>query len=406
MTDARTTKIGFGKRLLTAAASLVMLATCAVTAMPAHAAPETSVQGGTTTFDKYLVMDKNANVPNATFTFQIDAGTAVAASGSNPAIYAGDDASRVQGTPTLDDRGEVSFNPTTDTPNTSLVEGDTVVIGSDEKYVKKTVTVNFTNVTFKAPGIYRYTITEQGSADGISNDENSTRTLDVYVSYKLDESTQQPTDELVVNYVMYATNVTGNTGLATAEKSTQFTNKYATYDLTLAKNVTGNQGDRDKYFAFTVNISNAKAGTVYNVNLDDADAKPTVGNVEQTNSDKLTVPTGATSVSATYYLKHDQSIVIEGLTAATKFAITENDYSGDGYTTSYKLTADQDSATSGHEISATAMGTADRKVTFINNKAGTVPTGILLDVAPYIVLVALVGVGLIALFATKKRRSR
>lgn len=402
MTDARTTKIGFGKRLLTAAASLVMLATCAVTAMPAHADPMLSVKGTETTFDKYLVMDENANVPNATFTFSIAAGTAVAASGTNPAIYAGND-SHVTGQPTLDS-ATVTFAPTDDTFSDKQ-EGDTVSLDSNQKYAKKTVKVDFSKVTFNAPGIYRYKITEQGTNDGITNDQNPTRTLDVYVSYKLDAVSQQPTDELEVNYVMYGTDVTGNTNL-TNGKSTQFTNKYATYDLTLAKNVTGNQGDRDKYFAFTVNISNAKAGTVYNVNLDDADAKPTVGNVEQTNSDKLTVPTGATSVSATYYLKHDQSIVIEGLTAATKFAITENDYSGDGYTTSYKLTADQDSATSGHEISATAMGTADRKVTFINNKAGAVPTGILLDVAPYIVLVALVGVGLIALFATKKRRSR
>lgn len=399
MTDARTTKIGFGKRLLTAAVSLVMLATCAVTAMPAHAEnTNVAVTGGTTTFNKYLVMDENANVPNATFTFSIAAGEKVDASGSNPAIYAGNDALRVQGTPTLDNEGKVSFNPTTDTPNTSPVEGDTVVLGSNEKYVKKTVTVNFANVTFKAPGIYRYTITEKpNTQQGITDDDDLTRTLDVFVEYV------DATNGGKLKITKYALH-DDESANPTAAKSTGFTNTYATKDLTLTKEVTGNQGDRDKYFKFTVNITDATAGTVYTVDLSSAEATPTVDGVLQTNAAELTATNG--SVNATYYLKHGQSIVIEGLTAATKFAVTEDDYTGDGYTTSYKLTEGQTSATSGREIVATDMGTADRKVTFINNKTGTVPTGILLDVAPYIVLVALVGVGLIALLATKKRRSR
>lgn len=400
MTDARTTKIGFGKRLLTAAASLVMLATCAVTAMPAHAANVAPDGNLTFNFNKYLVMDENANVPNATFTFSIAAGSAVSAADGNPAIYAGDDALRVTGTPTLSGNGEVSFDPD-DSTFTTVQGSDKVTITGTQKYAKETVTVDFSNVDFNAPGIYRYVITEQASSnDGISNDATSTRTLDVVVSY----SNEEAQTLAVTNYILYPGTKTDAVNVDVDAKDDGFTNSYTTHDLTLAKNVTGNQGDRDKYFKFTVAITGADNGTVYTVDLSGAEATPTVDGVLQTNEAELTATNG--SVNATYYLKHGQSIVIEGLTAATKFAVTEDDYTGDGYTTSYKLTEGQTSATSGREIVATDMGTADRKVTFINNKTGTVPTGILLDVAPYIVLVALVGVGLIALFATKKRRSR
>ena len=52
------------------------------------------------------------------------------------------------------------------------------------------------------------------------------------------------------------------------------------------------------------------------------------------------------------------------------------------------------------------MGTANHTVTFTNHKQGTVPTGILLETAPYLILSAVVVVGLVVLFATRRRRTR
>lgn len=50
--------------------------------------------------------------------------------------------------------------------------------------------------------------------------------------------------------------------------------------------------------------------------------------------------------------------------------------------------------------------TGDNVVTFTNTKNGTVPTGILLETAPYLILGAVVVVGLVVLFATRRRRTR
>ena len=60
-----------GKKLNTASAlSAVLMAGAIMNAVPAFAAT-TPVAGTTTTFDKYLVMKKNANVPNATFSYTV-----------------------------------------------------------------------------------------------------------------------------------------------------------------------------------------------------------------------------------------------------------------------------------------------------------------------------------------------
>ena len=49
----------------------------------------------------------------------------------------------------------------------------------------------------------------------------------------------------------------GSTGAYTDKKSQGFTNSFDTSDLTLRKQVTGNQASRDKYFEFTLNIDKA-----------------------------------------------------------------------------------------------------------------------------------------------------
>ena len=61
-------------------------------------------------------------------------------------------------------------------------------------------------------------------------------------------------------------------GTAVADKTTGFVNTYPTQKLTFSKDVAGNQASRDKYFAFTLNITGVTAGNQYTVDLSDADA--------------------------------------------------------------------------------------------------------------------------------------
>lgn len=335
------------------------------TAVPAFA-DNMPVSGGTFSFDKYLVMEEHANVPNVTFEFSITPGSAQSGSADIMPIYAGKSGATI---------GSAVFTPQDHTTSGKPSDGgDTATTGF--KYATKSVTVDLSKVSFDRPGIYRYTIEENPSGvDGVVNDTVSTRMLDVYVTS--DESGALS----VGKYALHS----GNPN----EKANGFTNEYKTNDLSLTKKVTGNQGDRTKGFEFTIAISNAAEGTVYNVTRS--------GGGDET----LTVGAGGT-VSASYSLQHGQTLTIQGLTAGTQYAITETDYSEDGYSTSYVIDGGnpKDAFTTGEQT----MGATGHAVEFTNRRQGVIPTGVLLETAPYIGLGAAVLVGLVLLFVTRRHR--
>lgn len=138
----------------------------------------------TTTFDKYLVMDKQAEVPNASFKYTVTAGTAKAydVAGKKFAVLAGVDADKVTmagvGTETANTitykRGDATLND----ENALVKDYDNAA----EKYAKKTATLDFSACKFTEPGIYRYIVTESGENQGVTNDADATRVVDVYVN--------------------------------------------------------------------------------------------------------------------------------------------------------------------------------------------------------------------------------
>ena len=138
------------------------------------------------------------------------------------------------------------------------------------------------------------------------------------------------------------------------------------------------------------------------MDLTRADPSPNVDGETKTNQGTLTA-TGGT-LTATYYLKDDQKIVIKGLTQGTDYNITEVNYSADGYATTN--TVDSAPSQEGHTTGTKDMGNRDHEVVFTNNKEGTVPTGILLETGPFILLGAVVLAALIALLATGRRCAR
>lgn len=359
--------------------------------------------------------------------------------------------------------------------STINITNDNVVLSDGNAttyYAEKEVELDFSGCGFTEPGVYRYIITEtttSGSANtGINNDTNATRTLDVYVedaSYYTrtgDSSNYTYTYNKklkIAGYVMYvgtqtagpsnSTTTTSGTAatmedntsktpnnleVANATKSVGFKNSYETEDLTFSKTVTGNQGSKDKYFAFTVKIENAVAETVYDVSyVDDNNANTTDGNADVTITKKpnsatkisalngdddvtqpstITIPAGATEVTQTFYLQHGQKIAIRGLAKGTKYTITE---APEDYTPSAVATAGTDKNTGDASDTGTAITLSnnamsddyiqgDAIIDFTNTREGTIPTGILLSVAaPAGVGIVVIG-GIVYLLIKNKRR--
>ena len=465
----RTKRIAAGVALLAMVASMALSMPLGAGAAGTTYSSTLTTENGlkTTTLDKYLVIDESANVPNSSFTFNVTAGTAIQADKDHGklAVLAG------IGTPTLTN-GTMTFS-TTDTTTAEASAGtDTPVFvttdTTDEKYVKKTLTLDFSDVAFTEPGVYRYIITETGTNQGITNGyvtfstTETTRTLDVYVEdagTTVADGTDEGKPQLkIAGYVMYsgtltaapnasvgtgkqATDVPNGAEVEGATKSNSITNVYASQDLTFGKIVTGNQGSRDKYFKYTVVIDNITAENAkMTVDLSSADtavpASPNTATVSdyagKTNPAELVANTSKAigtdgykveanynttdsskidsyKITAEYYLQHGQYITVQGLPKNATYAVSEEaeDYTATNGITAALSTLNWDGTAGNDALSDTQNGTIDSTdihTGFTNNRSGTIPTGILLSIAAPAGVGIVVIGGIVYLLIKNKRR--
>lgn len=358
-----------GKRRLAAfavVAATMVLALVGVAA-PAWAEgqstnPQLSVTEGRVTITSKLTMDKYAVEPNADFKYTIAPAEASELTNTGMPATAGVE-------------GAVSLSP-------SSVNYSAEGLSSEDNAdgVTKTITaqmsVSLVTSRFAAPGIYRYKITQTPpELDGL-NVVYKELFLDVYVENG--------------NSGLVAKGCTLSTAAGSGSKISGFENKYVTHKLTITKVVAGNQGDKNKDFEFTVTIKGAdgetyKYGTVKN---------------GVTTMNQTTTKSGATFTET---LKHGESVIVYGLSSEDKFAVTEADYHGDGYKTSYKI-GDGTNSTEGSSIAEEAIGAYDTTVIFTNTKDATVPTDVIRTVAPYVTIVAFATVMGVVFFRPRRNR--
>lgn len=358
-----------GKRRLAAfavVAATMVLALVGVAA-PAWAEgqstnPQLSVTEGRVTITSKLTMDKYAVEPNADFKYTIAPAEASELTNTGMPATAGVE-------------GAVSLSPSSVNYSAEGLSSEDNVDG-----VTKTITaqmsVSLVTSRFAAPGIYRYKITQTPpELDGL-NVVCKELFLDVYVENG--------------NSGLVAKGCTLSTAAGSGSKISGFENKYVTHKLTITKVVAGNQGDKNKDFEFTVTIKGAdgenyKYGTVKN---------------GVTTMNQTTTKSGATFTET---LKHGESVIVYGLSSEDKFAVTEADYHGDGYKTSYKI-GDGTNSTEGSSIAEEAIGAYDTTVIFTNTKDATVPTDVIRTVAPYVAIVAFAAVMGVVFFRPRRNR--
>lgn len=404
--------------LVIASAAAMMM-----TSMPVMAAGTNygATIGGTktTTFDKYLVMDAQAEVPNATFTYAVTAGAAKAydVNGKKFEVLAGVDANKVTmaGVGTGATANQIVYkqgDTTAQDENAYVKDYDKAT----EKYALKTATLDFSACAFTEPGVYRYVITESGVNQGITNDADLTRIVDVYVNDASTGAEKKLTIAgaekklTIAGYVLHSNaddtpdvamgENAGSAGAYTDMKSQGFTNSYDTSDLTFRKEVSGNQASHDKYFEFTVAITDAVPSTVYQVDLVGADAtsKSNAATIEanrgQINPASLTVGEDGT-VTQKFYLQHGQEIKIQGIAKETKYAVTEN--KEDYKSTPAGVTGYADA------VDGTIVST-DLKTSYLNTRDGVIPTGVIMTVAPFAAVTLLGGFGAATIAMKKKKK--
>lgn len=250
-------------------------------------------------------------------------------------------------------------------PTISSVSYQNGDAGSSEN-AKKAITVTLPT-NYSSVGIYTYKITETaGTTAG--------------VTYRTEPIT------LVVTVVQDGTLkriAAVHTENAGGTKTDTFTdNAYSAGSLAISKTVTGNLGDKSKYFKVTVKLT-GEEGKTY------AESYSVTGGSYESNPQSISV--NATE-GTDFYLKDGETITIANLPYGVTYTVEEADYkTSDGYDASYNFSDTNKK-----------IDSASDTVSITNNKSADVDTGISLDSLPYVVVLAVALLGAVVLF-TKKR---
>ena len=343
-------------------AFVLLLGTTAITA----SAAETTYQpiGGSTSFVKNLVVDADANIPNISFTYSIRRGTAIPATESTIEILTSDTGGGTIGTAAFSNA---------DTANTIAglpTDADPTHPTADKKYAQKTVSITLPDTSFTKPGVYRYEISEvNGALPGVTYDSASTRYLDVFV-------VANANNQLSVDGYVFPD-----------EKSSGYINTLTQYDFDFSKTISGNQGDKNKRFNFTLNITGANPGT-YPIIANDVEGAPT----------SITVSADGTATGA-YSLTNSSTVQVIGLNEGAVCTVTENP---DDYTATHSL--DGGEVVSGASSGAVTLN-SNHSVAFTNTRNGIIPTGIIMTIAPFAIGICVFGAVFIFIIVRRKRRS-
>ena len=150
-------------------------------------------------------------------------------------------------------------------------------------------------ITYNDPGNYYYTVRQTGGTD--ENIQYDDTVYDVAVSILVNEGTGD----------WYAIVVISIDGDAHKPDSIAFDNIHLTGDLRISKTVTGNAGDKDRDWHFTILFSEGVNGFYGDVRFTD----------------------GVSHIS----LKHGEEVLIKGLPAGATYSVAEDEANTDGYTT-------------------------------------------------------------------------
>lgn len=338
------------------AAGIMMTAMLGMQVSAAESSDSEAAVKKNPTITKQITKESNIYAPKTTFKFTVAPGTAVPAGRNQKAIYAGP-ANGV----TLDKDVIASV------PADSDIGNEKITVGTTKLNVNESV---FTKGEDAKPGIFRYVVSEAATDNDGNKYEGVAYTteqkyFDVYVTSDDDGNLE------VSSYLFVDKNNPESKGEGV------FTNDYSSHhdtlkDLTVKKEVTGNQGNRNKDFKFTIKVDGA-AGEQYYVTFSDGKAPTTLVSGE----------------AKTITLKDNETAKIFGLSETDEYTVTEASYADDGYTTTIdneeKLTA---TGTIKKDTEArTTAANGDKNITVVNDKTTNSPTGIFLHVASYIALI-------------------
>ncbi|MBM0045636.1 Spy0128 family protein [Anaerococcus martiniensis] len=218
------------------------------------------------------------------------------------------------------------------------------------------------------PGVYRYVITEKNpNISGMEENEQSFN-VDVFIQSTTDNKRE------IVKYIVSSNGTKSNL---------EFTNKITTNDIKVTKNITGNQADLSDRFNFTITFTTENNANNTSVRVN-GEALPAGGK--------------------TFELGDDESLTITGLATSDQVKIVESELDAnnvENYETTIEATNTQRATIDNANKTITAYGDAG-DITFTNDKNETIPTGLIENIAPFVLAIAAAGIVFFVYFKRNK----
>ena len=373
------------------------------------------------TFKKVLKMPEGVTTPAVSFDFTLKGATAGedetvrgTGNGSSTSLEVYSGAGQSTGTATF------TANQSTSEVEDGIVAAETVV------------NIPLDDLTFTDAGVYKYTLEESPLASTVADKDEYILSDDstVYLYVERVNADTEDEDYIVTGAVMLKPGAT----YSSANKSDgKIVNTYLldedgdpkANELTVAKQVAGSLGNRSEDFEFTVKIlytyadgNEQNTGKTYKAVYEvwsesegkfvvDSDKDPVVFTAQKVG------PLNYRDWAAeqTFTVSHNERIHIYGISAKDQCQVKETN-SGKGYDVTYKSnTKDAEGKVYQYTSSLTGVvgylsdikdGADAINMTFINTRNAVSPTGIVMNVAPYALLVVVAAAGCFV-FMRKRR---
>lgn len=344
------------KKLFAGVVAAAMIATMSFPAFATRPTPNVGSDGLVTITKKYTVTgSEEKKAPAETFTFTVTPGA------------------KVNGAEKTVEKSEATTIPT-------------MAANSNEKTVAFTAltedgtgtfTVDVANLNITKPGMYYYTVTETPS---------NTAGVDYAAKSMIMVITAGYADDGEDSSLSYWAALHDSTNYN--DKNSKFENTYTAGSLKVTKKVTGSLGDKDKKFnvdvTFTAPAGKTVKSTITYVNNGAESIIP--------DAWKLNTTTNQYEAKVTVELAHKGSVQFNNIPKDVTYIVEEQDYSGAEYTATYE---GDKSGTIANDVKST---------TITNHKGDdNIDTGVILDNAPYILMLAVVAGGAMTLVIKKRR---